>query len=249
MASAGWSAMLVACLAGMCVVSRASAQARYRTDGLCIQGGRHKARASPEGAGYSECFNYQQNSCCTANFTRILAAATVVSVDNFHWGRCGNLSQACEDFMIHIECFYRCSPNAAHWEGQFPSSIAGVPLCSGFCDDWWSACRQQLSCATNWLFDYNTTDDGENFCRTDSQCLTWEDRYGNASNMCNTLWGASFTYTTDPVDCVELNGTNLVARNSEVARRLLLTGAVSSVQAMPIVVLLGFVAAVVLLLG
>ena len=214
-------------IAGFYLLSLADGQV-VRTDGLCIKGGRHKERPSSE-VGFRECHQYQSNSCCFANFTNILAAATVTSIDNFHWGRCGNLSSQCEDFMIHIECFYRCSPNAANWEGSFPASISGVPICADFCNDWFAACRNEMSCATNWLRDYNTTASGENFCRNDAQCQTWEQRYSNARNLCNQLWGASFIYTDDPSRCIQLNGTNLVERNANISQQILPTATTGTV--------------------
>eukprot|EP00117_Sycon_ciliatum_P013389 scpid90446/ scgid14074/ Riboflavin-binding protein; Riboflavin-binding protein, plasma form; Riboflavin-binding protein, yolk major form; Riboflavin-binding protein, yolk minor form len=232
--------LLALCLAALQLASLASVQGELRTDGLCVNGTKHKTRPSPEGSDYAECHNYKQSSCCTANFTKVLAQATVTHIENFHWGRCGNLSKACEDFMIHVECFYRCSPNAVHWEGEFSSSITGVPICSGFCDDWFAACRREMSCATNWIFDYNTTASGENYCSTDSTCMTWEQRYGNATSMCNTLWGTSFKYTSDTANCIQLNGTNLLMRNTEVVNRLFSSG--STPLPLPVAVLLAVLA-------
>ncbi|PKU34431.1 riboflavin-binding protein [Limosa lapponica baueri] len=76
-------------------------------------------------------------SCCYADFTEQLAHSPVIKVNNSYWNRCGQLSKSCEDFTKKIECFYRCSPHAAHWiHPNYTAAIQSVPLCQSFCDDW-----------------------------------------------------------------------------------------------------------------
>ena len=75
---------------------------------------------------------------------------------------------------MEIECFYRCSPNTAHWEGLFPSSLNHLPLCSDYCDAWFQACAADMSCAANWISDFNVTDDEINYCRADAQCSRFD---------------------------------------------------------------------------
>ena len=193
-----------------------------RTDNKCLKGANHKEFASPEGPEYAACHQFQTKSCCTANFTEKLATATVTRIDNFHWDRCGALSKRCEEFMIAVECFYRCSPNVIHWEGTFPSSLNRVPVCHQFCDDWYEACKAEMSCASNWITGFNRTSDGSNLCRDDSSCQTWEQRYGNSRTMCDVMWGQSFRYTTDTTMCLHINGTvDFVEKNAQAVNRIL----------------------------
>ena len=80
----------------------------YITDS-CLRGDKHTEfpRPRPEDEQYQACHQWQDGACCTANFTRQLATATVTNIDGFHWNRCGNLSKSCQNFFVQIECFYR----------------------------------------------------------------------------------------------------------------------------------------------
>ena len=81
----------------------------FAITGQCLPGDKHKELASPEpeGPDYKQCLQWESSSCCTAEFTQVLAEANVTNIDGFHWNRCGDLSQRCQDFFIQIECFYR----------------------------------------------------------------------------------------------------------------------------------------------
>ena len=78
--------------------------------GECLRGDRHKELAcpEPEGPEYEACFQWSDETCCTASFTEQLAGATVQNIDGFHWSRCDPpLSQRCEEYFRRVECFYR----------------------------------------------------------------------------------------------------------------------------------------------
>lgn len=77
--------------------------------GQCLPGDRHKELATPEpeGPDYQECLQWHNETCCTAEFTQILAQANGSNIDGFHWNRCGDLSPRCRDYFVQIECFYR----------------------------------------------------------------------------------------------------------------------------------------------
>ena len=68
----------------------------------------------------------------------------------------------------------RCFPNTAHWEGPFPSSLKHLPICSGYCDEWYQACAEDLACAANWITDWNYTDNGNNHCRAEAKCSEFD---------------------------------------------------------------------------
>ena len=77
--------------------------------GQCLPGDKHKELScpEPEGPDYQYCFQWSDETCCTAEFTSQLAVANVTNIDGFHWNRCGNLSPQCEDYFKRVECFYR----------------------------------------------------------------------------------------------------------------------------------------------
>jgi folate receptor len=78
--------------------------------GRCLRGDRHKELAcpQPEGPEYQACFQWSDQTCCTAEFTEQLAGATVRNIDGFHWSRCEPpLSDRCEEYFKRVECFYR----------------------------------------------------------------------------------------------------------------------------------------------
>ena len=75
---------------------------------------------------------------------------------------------------MEVECFYRCSPNTAHWQGPFPSSLNYLPICSDYCDEWYQACAADMACAANWLTDWNYTDSGNNHCKAEATCSRFD---------------------------------------------------------------------------
>ena len=77
---------------------------------------------------------------------------------------------------MEIECFYRCSPNTAHWQGPFPSSLNHLPICSDYCDAWYEACAPDMTCAANWITDWNYTN-GNNYCKPGAQCSSFDQVY------------------------------------------------------------------------
>ena len=171
----------------------------------CLAGDKHKDSLAPEESLFA-CQAYTQNSCCTRNFTKQLANSPIRKIDGFSWTPCNNtLSPKCEAFMVSIECFYRCSHNTIYWENpDFPSAMLNAPICAGFCDDWFDACKDDLTCAKNWLTDFNTTGPGNaNTCK--NPCRNFSDYYSGGKDLCESMWGSSFVYKE--TDCLQLNFT------------------------------------------
>ncbi|KAJ6659556.1 hypothetical protein lerEdw1_018791 [Lerista edwardsae] len=74
--------------------------------------------------------------------------------------------------MKKMECFYRCSPHAAYWaHPNRKAAIKSVPVCKSFCDDWYEACKNDLTCVRNWLTDWEIDDKGENQCK--HKCISY----------------------------------------------------------------------------
>lgn len=62
-----------------------------------------------------------------------------------------------------------------YFEGAFPASLNRVPICDHFCDRWYDACRDDLTCVSNWIFDWEYAN-GTNVCPEGSQCTTFGSR-------------------------------------------------------------------------
>ena len=99
--------------------------------------------------------------------------------------------------------------------------LSGVPVCSGFCDEWYEACKEDQICVENVLADYNFTKHDENYCPVNSSCKSYQAMYGNGKNLCEKMWGESYNYTMpnadysnclmmDPSKKVKGNGTTIV---------------------------------------
>ncbi|XP_068711228.1 riboflavin-binding protein-like isoform X2 [Montipora foliosa] len=160
----------------------------------CIEGPLHKDKPSPEGQGYVECLSWKENSCCTAEFTQELQRNKVEVLYNFSWNHCNNLSQACEQFIKDEECFWQCEPNLIKWHtGQ--GALNRVPICSSYCDEWFEACKDDMTCAQDWINGFNFSSNVYS-CPTNSRCRTFSEVYKDGKGLCNTMWANSFHYET-----------------------------------------------------
>lgn len=93
---------------------------------------------------------------------------------------------------------------------HFSFLIKDVPVCSGFCDEWYEACKMDQICVENIIDDYNFTSNGENFCPSDKNCTTYELMYGNGRNLCEKMWASSYIYTRPNAEysnCLMMNGS------------------------------------------
>ncbi|XP_053232413.1 retbindin [Podarcis raffonei] len=166
----------------------------------CLPGGKHKASPSPEGQ-LGICQIYAENACCSPEVTQDLSKA-----NDIYWNRCGSLSSRCEGYLQQLECFYRCSPITAQWpHPQRPTAVLAVPLCQSFCDQWYDACKEDLTCARNWLTDWHWGPEGNN-CSQD--CLSYGQMYKNGKELCETIWDDSFVASTDPCECLTLTASD-----------------------------------------
>lgn len=60
----------------------------------------------------------------------------------------------------------------AHWAYIYDSSLANLPVCREYCDAWFEACADDLTCAVNWITDWLTID-GQNYCKQNTTCRTY----------------------------------------------------------------------------
>ena len=79
--------------------------------------------------------------------------------------------------------------------------IKGVPVCADYCDAWFQACKDDLTCVENWLWDFNFENGSSNKCPVGSQCVTFAQMYGSGEGLCNKMWGDVYYYETDKTNC------------------------------------------------
>ncbi|XP_020639011.3 riboflavin-binding protein isoform X1 [Pogona vitticeps] len=169
----------------------------------CLEGAGHKYKPTPENY-LQECTLYAKSSCCHANITEELIHSPIIKVNTTYWNRCGNISKLCESYMKKIECFYQCSPHAALWaHHQYPGAIESVPLCQHFCDDWFEACKDDLTCVNNWLTDWQIDEKGENHCK--NECIPYRKMYANGTDICKRMWGHSFNVSDSTCLCLQMD--------------------------------------------
>jgi folate receptor len=109
------------------------------------------------------------------------------------------MSAKCMQFFLWEECFYSCDPWAAYYENpQAPATLKNLPICSTMCDDWYEACKHEYTCVKDW-FAFPMTPNGTYYCA--DNCTTFEETYGSGQEMCNTMWGESFFYSTNMDQC------------------------------------------------
>ncbi|KAK3596055.1 hypothetical protein CHS0354_032584 [Potamilus streckersoni] len=163
----------------------------------CIDGPWHKPRPSPEGKDYVECLAWKHNTCCYANLTRELLENEVLGLYNWTYDVCGNISDQCRRYILQEECFYQCEPNVVKWIAPSNDTFVNVPICASYCDAWFDACKNDLTCALNWLTDYDRyPDHGLNKCAVNRPCITFAEMFHNGTGLCNQMWGDAFRYET-----------------------------------------------------
>jgi len=168
-----------------------------------MEGAVYKPRPTQEKY-LQECTLYAKSACCYADITEELAHSPVIKINTTFWNRCGNLSKMCETYMKKIECFYRCSPYAAHWaHPEYAAAISSVPICQMFCDNWYEACKKDLTCVSNWLTDWEIDEKGENHCK--NECIPYSEMYANGTDICENMWGDSLKISDSSCLCLEMD--------------------------------------------
>ena len=191
-------------LISLAVITSASALSAAQ----CLPGHKHKEKPTPGETRFAACESYESRPCCEASFTQQLASSPVRAIGNFSWTPCGSdLTPTCEKFMVEIECFYRCAPDITFWKNpDFPSAVHRLPVCARYCDEWFDACRSDLTCGEDWLRDFDTTTTPSS-CKPGRSCKNMTEMYTDGKTMCETLWGTSFMYkkSKEANDCFNLS--------------------------------------------
>lgn len=179
----------------------------------CLKSRNHKTRPGKEGAEFHSyhCSPWVPRSCCTSNTSRFIQEDGALSLYNMKWNHCKrNLSTSCRQWFQKDTCFYECSPNIGPWIVDDRRSkktrrerIINVPLCASDCDDWFEACKDDLTCSDNWSKYWEWTKQG-NMCI--KECKTFKEYFKDSRNFCTNIFDRSFQYKTGTpgVDCFSL---------------------------------------------
>ena len=191
----------------------------HEVKGVCLGNERHKAKPSPEDDSYKGCRVFQNSSCCTSDFANQVTDPVIKGIGNFSWTLCGNLSRQCQEYMVGVECFYSCSPYVGLWANPNDTkAFINAPVCSGYCDSWYEACKDDLTCAKNWGSGFNYTSDGHNKCKRN--CSTFKETYTNGKDLCESMWGSSFKYTEDQDRCLHFRYNASHNPNKDVVQKI-----------------------------
>ena len=192
----------------------------HEVKGVCLGNERHKAQPSPEDNSYKGCRVFKDSSCCTSDFANQVAVPGVIKgIGKFSWTLCGNLSRQCQEYMVGVECFYSCSPYVGLWANPNDTkAFINAPVCSGYCNDWYEACKDDFTCAKNWGTGFNYTSDGHNKCK--ENCTTFKETYTNGKDLCESMWGNSFKYTEDQDRCLHFRYDASHNPNKDVVQKI-----------------------------
>ncbi|XP_039199330.1 retbindin [Crotalus tigris] len=161
-----------------------------------LPGEKHKANPSPEEE-LGVCQIYAENACCSPEVAQELSKAHAGS-----WNGCGSLSNSCEAYFRQLDCFYHCSPIAAEWtHPRQLIALMAVPLCQSFCDQWYNACREDLTCPGNWP-------GGADEHNCSQECQSFGQMYKDGKELCENIWDDAFIVSTDLCQCLMLDASD-----------------------------------------
>ena len=87
--------------------------------------------------------------------------------------------------------------------------IQGVPVCADYCDAWFEACKDDMTCVESWWTEFNFEDGSNaNSCPDGSTCRTFQDVYRDGEGLCNMIWGDQLIYSTNSENCTVMTFDN-----------------------------------------
>lgn len=204
---------------------------------ICIDAKYHKSKPGPEADIFNKkfhCTPWKGHACCSANTTFNIQEDGALSLYNMHWDQCNTvMSPKCRRYFEIDTCMYECSPYMKPWITIDPNSkktrkerFTNVPICKSDCDEWFDACRDDLTCSNNWG-NFTTWNWKTGMCKM--ECKTFKDYFGDPEKFCNQIFNFSWRYTEGKAgeDCMTLwpNGTTNINENvaRKYARRFLTT--------------------------
>ena len=120
----------------------------------------YRATPQPGGAGWVSKVTgpWKPLACCTDKYSQILATGGVeVLYPGYSYDACYKanpavnppMSPKCKQFMMWEEAYFSCDPY-----GSFYKNF-NAPICSTFCNDYYDACKDDVSCVIDWFNGWN----------------------------------------------------------------------------------------------
>uniref|UniRef100_A0A674JUE1 Folate receptor-like domain-containing protein n=1 Tax=Terrapene triunguis TaxID=2587831 RepID=A0A674JUE1_9SAUR len=88
---------------------------------------------------------------------------------------------------------------------QPPSLSPSQPVPPSHLSPRYEACKDDLTCARNWVSDWQWGPQGNN-CSQD--CVPYSQMYRDGRELCENIWGDSFVAAREPCPCLSLTGSD-----------------------------------------
>ena len=107
------------------------------------------------------------------------------------------------------ECFFWCEPMLGYFQTS-SGEVVGVPVCADYCDAWFEACKDDLTCVEDLeeLVYHDPSVDFTSSCPQNSVCRTYQVVYGDGRGLCNKIFGSDYVYSTDRDNCTVMAFNN-----------------------------------------
>ena len=89
-----------------------------------------------------------------------------------------------------------------HFRNVAIDNVENVPVCEDYCDEWFGAYQDDLTCVENWLDPANFAPEMSNSCPAGlATCRTFREVYGSGEGLCNRMWGTAYRNSTNSDNC------------------------------------------------
>jgi folate receptor len=160
------------------------------------------------------CASYGSSACCTDAYVAAVKEGPGALYKGWSFDQCGRtMGPSCRAFMKAQECNYACDPRvSANYAAQGTPAFAPIRVCGSYCDAWFAACKNELTCSSDWLnwvqdpaqgYVCNATAVGAPM----QPCRTFGETFVNAQGLCGLnptqpggikgLWAQIYTYAAD----------------------------------------------------
>jgi len=173
------------------------------------------------------CGSYYSSSCCTMSYVKAVAAGPDQIYAGWSFNHCGKtMSSKCRAYMEAQECSYGCDLRLSQRYYNLynaPANFTSIPVCASYCDAWFDACADDVTCSYNWgtwptigtgssLYICNTTPTDASYVTSSPSgvpfqtCKTFRETFRNSRGLCGNggsfpssdagLWNNAYTYST-----------------------------------------------------
>ena len=185
------------------------------------------AQALTPNSSVCTCGSYYSSSCCTMSYVKAVAAGPDQIYAGWSFNQCGKImSSKCRAYMEAQECSYGCDPRLSQRYYNLynaPANFTSIPVCASYCDAWFDACADDVTCSYNWgtwptigtgssLYICNTTPTDASIVTSSPSgvpfqtCKTFRETFRNSRGLCGNggsfpssdagLWNNAYTYST-----------------------------------------------------